>query len=443
MPFSRTIDYKITRLGLPILIGQLGTIIVGFADTAMVGHHGTPDLASASFVNNIFNVSIFALLGFSYGLTPLIGSIFGKGDREGTGRLMSTALLVNLAFGLFICAVMLVIYFNIDRMGQPVELLPLIKPYFLIYLAGLVPLAIFNAFAQWAYAINRTSMPMWIILASNAVNIAGNYTLIYGHFGAPEMGLNGAGISTLLARTLCALTIVGVFMLSPSYAPFRKGLRSGRISLATARKVSVTSWPVALQMSFESGSFTVAAVMAGWLGALELAAYQVTVILGTLGFCIYYSVGAATSVLVANASGAGDVPLMRRTAFAGYRITLILAACSSMIFIFAARPILGLFTTDIDVITLSMTLIFPLVLYQLGDATQIAFANALRGTSRVMPMMWISLVSYVIAGIPSTYILGILTPLGLYGIVLSFSVSLFLAGSLFLYFFLRATGNGR
>ena len=271
------------------------------------------------------------------------------------------------------------------------------------------------------------------------VNIAGNYIFIYGHLGAPEMGLNGAGLSTLIARTLCAVAIATVFFLSPSYAPFRKGLRQGMLSWSNAFKVSGTSWPVALQMGFESGSFTVAAVMAGWLGALELASYQVTVILGTLGFCIYYSVGAATSVLVANASGAHDVPLMRRTAFAGYRITLILATCSSLIFIFGARHILGLFTSDSAVISLSLTLIVPLVIYQLGDATQIAFANALRGTSRVMPMMWISLTSYVIVGIPATYMLGIRTDLGLYGIILSFSVSLFMAGSLFLYFFMRAT----
>lgn len=439
MAFSNTIDSKIIRLGLPILIGQLGAIIVGFADTAMVGRYGTPELASASFVNNIFNVAIFTLLGFSYGLTPLIGAIFGKGDREGTGRIMTTALIVNIIFGLLVSGVMLTVYLNVHRLGQPPELLPLIRPYFLIYLAGVLPLAIFNAFAQWAYAINRTRMPMWIILCSNALNIAGNYMLIYGHFGAPEMGLNGAGLSTLIARVFCAAAIIGVFLLSPDYAPYRKGLRGGKVRWTEVRTVNLTSWPVALQMAFESGSFTIAAVMAGWLGALELAAYQVTVILGTLGFCIYYSVGAATSVLVANASGAADVPLMRRTAFAGYRITLILAACSSMVFIFGGRDILGLFTTDMEVITLSLSLIFPLVLYQLGDATQIAFANALRGTSRVMPMMWISLFSYVIAGIPATYYLGICSGLRLFGIVLSFSVSLFIAGGLFLYFFLRAT----
>lgn len=433
------LDYKILRLGFPILIGQLGTIVVGFADTAMIGHHSTPELASASFVNNLFNVAIFTMLGFSYGITPLAGALFGKGKTDETGVMMRSALFVNILFGLLVSGVMLGFYFNLSRLGQPEELLPLMRPYFLIYLSGLMPLALFNSFAQWSYAINRTKMPMWIILISNILNIIGNYLLIYGHSGFPEMGLNGAGLSTLVARSFCALSIIGVFMLRKNYAGCRRGLISGRITLADVKRINQTSWPVALQMGFESGSFTVAAVFVGWLGALELASYQVTVILGTLGFCVYYSMGAATSIMVSNAAGNADRRLMRRTAYAGYRIILVLAACSSLVFLFCARPILQLFTSDGAVIALSLSVIVPLVLYQLGDATQITFANALRGTSRVMPMMWISLFSYGVVGVPATYLLGIGCGMGLYGIVLSFSVSLFLAGILFLHYFLRAT----
>jgi len=436
---AMSLEGKITRLGLPILIGQLGTIVVGFADTAMVGHHSTAELASASFVNNIFNVAIFTLLGFSYGLTPIIGALFGAGHKEKIGSVMRTAVVVNLGFALLVGTVMACIYFNLHRMGQPAELLPLIRPYFLIYLAGIIPVALFNTFAQWAYAINRTRMPMWIILISNLINIAGNYAFIYGNWGMPEMGLNGAGIATFAARMFCATAITAIFCLRSDYLVYRTNYRSGHLNRNDFKEITSTSWPVSLQMGFESGSFTAAAVMAGWLGALELASYQVTVILGTLGFCIYYSMGAATSIMVSNAAGVNDFRLMRRTAYAGYRIMLVLATCSSLIFYFLAEPIFTIFTSDRAVISLSLTLIVPLILYQLGDATQITFANALRGTSNVMPMMWISLLSYVIIGMPATYILAFPCGLGLYGIELSFSVSLFLAGALFLHFFIKAT----
>lgn len=196
-----------------------------------------------------------------------------------------------------------------------------------------------------------------------------------------------------------------------------------------------------MQMTFESGSFTAAAVMAGWLGAVSLAAFQVVVITGTLGFCVYYSVAAAVSVLVSNAAGTGDAREMRRYAFAGYRILLALAATASCLFIFQGPGIIHLFTQDPEVQALALSLILPLVIYQFGDATQITFANALRGTSNVMPMLWIAFVSYVLIGLPATYLMGFTFGMGTFGIILSFSVSLFIAAALFLHFFLRTTRN--
>lgn len=430
---------KIIKLGLPILIGQLGMIVVGFADTAMVGNYSTDALASASFVNNLFNVSIFACIGFTYGLTPLLGALFSQKRYADIGVYLRNGLVLNILFALLVTFIMGAIYLNLHRLGQPEELLPLIRPYFLIYLAGVVPIAIFNVFAQWAYSINRTKMPMWIILAANVLNIAGNYLLIEGQCGMPEMGLNGAGLATLAARVFCPVVIIAVLMLRKDYHEYRRGFASGRLTRAISARIGATSWPVSMQMTFESGSFTFAAVMAGWIGAVPLAAFQIVVITGTLGFCVYYSVAAAVSVLVANAAGLSDRREMRLTAFAGFRILLVLATMSSMLFIFAGPDIMGLFTDDAEVIALALSLIVPMVLYQFGDATQINFANALRGTSNVMPMVWIAFVCYLVVGVPATYLLAFPCGMGCYGIILSFSVSLFLAAGLFMYFFLRAT----
>lgn len=436
---SKSLYIKIFRLGLPILIGQIGTILVGFADTAMVGNYSTAALASASFVNNVFNVAIFASLGFAYGLTPIVGALFSQQKYGRIGAMMRSAVVANLLFALLLSAIMGCVYLFLDRLGQPVELLPIIRPYFLIVLSGMIPVALFNVFAQWSYAINHTRMPMWIILSANSLNILGNYLLIYGNWGCPELGLNGAGLATLIARVLSAVVIIGIFFWSRHYREYRLGYQSSRISANDVSEVSRASVPVAAQMAVESGSFTVAAIMAGWIGAVSLASYQVIVMLGTLGFCVYYSMAAAVAVLVSNACGLNDRLLMRRTAMSGYVILMSIATCSSLIFIFFGADVIEFFSQDPEVIALSLTLIVPLVMYQYGDATQITFANALRGTGNVMPMMWISVVSYVIVGIPATYLLGFTFGLELYGILLSFSVSLFLAGGLFLYYFIRTT----
>ncbi|MBP2690924.1 MAG: MATE family efflux transporter [Muribaculaceae bacterium] len=439
--FSKyTADYSaIIRLGLPILIGQLGMIVVGFADNIMVGHYSTEALASASFVNNLFNVAIFCCIGFTYGLTPIVGSYFTQKRHGDIGAAMRTGVVLNVIFTLAVMAIMTAIYFNVDRLGQPEQLLPLIRPYFLIYLAGMLPISVFNVFAQWSYGINDTRLPMWIILGSNVVNIIGNYALIFGHFGLPELGLTGAGISTLIARCICPVVIICCFVSLKKNRRYFDAFRSSRVNMPIVRKIWRISIPISMQMTFESGSFTMAAVMTGWISAIDLAAFQVIVIIGTLGFCIYYSVGSAVTILVSNEAGRDDRKAMRRVAWSGYHVLLLLMAISSAIFIFFGRDMMKAFTDDPAVLALTSSLIFPLVLYQAGDATQINFAGALRGTSKVMPMLWIAFFSYIVIGVPATYALGFPAGLGSYGIILSFSVSLFIAAALFLTFFLKAT----
>lgn len=427
----------IIRLGLPILIGQLGMIVTGMVDTKMVGTYSTEALASASFVNNLFNIAIFACLGFTYGLTPIVGSLFTRGLQARIGESVRAGVVVNVIFSLLVTGIMGIIYLNLDKLGQPAELMPLIRPYYLIYLAGLLPVSLFNVFAQWSYGINHTRLPMWIILAANAVNILGNYILIYGNFGFPELGLTGAGIATFIARLLCPVAIIAIFTLKRQWRPYRDGYTARPATMAGLRRIASMSWPVALQMTLESGSFTAAAVMAGWLGTISLAAFQIVIIVGTLGFCVYYSIGSAVSVLVAGQLGRGDAEAMRRVAFDGFRLLLAVATVSSLFFIFCGPWLMQRFTDDPDVIALALTLIVPLVLYQYGDATQINFANALRGTTVVMPMLWIAFVSYIVVGLPATYLLGFTAGLGVRGIIFSFSVSLFLAAALFLIYFIR------
>lgn len=430
---------EIVRLGLPILVGQLGMIAVGFADNIMVGNYSADALSAASFVNNVFNVALMLCLGFTYGLTPLIGALYASRRSEDIGATLRRALRINVIFSGAVTLAMFILYLNLHRLGQPEELLPAIRSYYLIYLAGVVPVAVFNVFAQWSYAIRNTMMPMVIIMAANCVNVAGNYLLIGGRLGAPELGLDGAGISTLTARLICPAAIIAVFALRSSLGAYRDGFcgRGGR-SVDSVRIVR-TSWPVGLQLAMETGSFSLACVMAGWLGKVELAAFQILFIVGTLGFCVYYSMGTSVSVMVANAAGRGDHGEMRRIGWAGYHVILAIATLSSIVFVLLGPWMIDRFTADKAVTAMAAAQIVPLVLYQLGDATQITFSNALRGTSHVMPMLWIAFASYIVIGIPATYLLGFICGLGLYGIFVSFSISLFTAGGLFMYFFLKNT----
>ena len=142
-PFAT--HYKdLARLGLPIVIGQLGIIFVSFVDTFMVGQHGTNDLAAASFVNNMFNLAIIFATGFSYGLTPIVGKLFGKGKKEDAGGMFKNALLANGTMSMLLALAMWILYLNIGNLGQPAELMELMRPYYITLLLSIPFTLLFN-----------------------------------------------------------------------------------------------------------------------------------------------------------------------------------------------------------------------------------------------------------------------------------------------------------
>lgn len=421
------------RLGLPIAIGQIGVIVMGFADTVMVGRYATDALAASSFVNNLFMLVNFLLMGYSYGLTPLIGAAFGRNDLAEAGGIFKQALMANTLWGLLLTAVMGGLYFFIGQMGQPVEILPLVRHYYLYILVSVPFVMLFNVTRQFTDGTTDTATGMWILLTGNVINVVGNALLIYGLGGFPEMGLDGAGLATLLSRIYMAVALLVVVARHRRYAPYRQGWKAERLSRKAVSDVNRLSLPVAMQMGMESGSFTCSAIMAGWLGAASLAGYQVMVTIGTLGFLFYYSFGAGLSIRVATFVGTNDWAQVRLATRAGVHILGALALVSSLLMLVFARPLIGLFTSDAEVASVCMTLIAPLMVYQFADAMQICLANVLRAMKQVVSMMRVAFISYIIVNIPMGYALGFVLGWGEVGIFLAFSCGLYTAAILFFF----------
>ena len=419
------------RLGVPIAIGQLGVIILGFADTLMVGRYSTDALAASAFVNNLFTLFTFLLMGYSYGLTPIVSALFGQGKQAEAGEQLKPALLSGTVFCLLLMAVWGIAYFNLEYFGQPDELLPLIRPYFLVILVSMIFVMLYNELRQFTDGLTHTTLGMYTLMIGNAFNILGNYLLIYGPGPFPEMGLMGAGIATLLARVLMVVLMVAALWWKKGYAPYREGFARCRASLDGMQAIVRASLPIAIQMGLECAAFTMSAVMAGWVGKVELAAYQVMVTIGTLGFLLYYSFGAGTSIRVANFYGQHDRTNVFHAGAAGRNLLFLMAACSSLLIYLLAEPLIRVFTTDTAVIAISLSLIPFLVLYQFADAMQICYANILRGTGHVLAMVRIAIISYLIVTIPVAFILGFSLGWGVKGIFLAFFIGLFTAATLF------------
>lgn len=431
-------------LGIPIIIGQLGTIAQSFADTIMVGRYGTSELAASGFVNNVFNLVIFFLLGFSYSTTPIVGANFGRKQYDDCSRTLKESLFANLLTCFAAMLFMLLIFFNLHHLGQPENLLPLIRPYFLIILSSLPFMSAFNSLKQFSDGVGDTKTPMYIMIIGNMANIIGNYLLIYGfsvpfagiHVGA--MGLNGAGIATLASRVLMAIVLWIIVRKSTRYSLFHPGFKK-KMTKRGVIHLSKLGLPISLQLSLESASFNLTAVMMGWLGEQELASHQVICTIGTLCFMFYYGVGAAAAVRISHFRGRGELGEIRRIAFTAYALAIAAGLILTPLIAFNFNALCFAFTSSQDVVMICMTLLLPFCIYQLGDCTQILFANSLRAIEDVKPLMWYAFIAYIIVSVPSSYLFGFTLGLGALGIWFGFPLGLSTAGILFLTRFLRKT----
>ncbi len=409
---------KIIRLGTPIVIGQLGNVILGFIDTIMVGQYSGEALSASGFVNNLFNLGIITLLGFSYGATPIIGAYFGRKENDNVGASFKDSIWANSLAGLIIFSIYTIIYLNLNNLGQPEELLPLMRPYFFILLLSLPFTTMFNAMKQFTDTIAATKTAMWVIMIGNIINIILNYLLIYGISIFPELGLIGAGIATLVARIIMVLTFILFIAKEKKVKPYSNGFIKRKIEIKEIKNLCKIGTPLALQMGMETASFSLASLLMGWLGATELAAFQVMCIVGSLCFLVYYGIAAAASIRISHYKGRNEWDNVKTTADSAFHIIMTVAVVLSIGIALTQNNLSRLFTSDIAIQTMFTSLLIPMLAYQISDGIQINYSNALRGIAVTKPLIAYAFTAYICISLPASYLFGFTFRLGAIGVAL-------------------------
>lgn len=433
------------RLGLPVIIGQVGLILVGFADNVMVSHHSLSELAAASFVNNFLNLVIIFGMGFSYGLTPLVATNKEWGRSDQVAHYLGHSFLLNLLIALLIGGGLFLLEGSLGTFNLSEELRPIALPYYRIQILGFMVVMLFNTFKQYTEGMGDTQIPMYITLAGNVLNIGLNYLLIYGKGGFPEWGLYGAGLSTLVSRVVMLIAIVAVTALLPRYRKILERVKSlhwsWREGLIPLLRLGT---PVALQMGMEAASFSVAVILVARISTAALAAHQIIATISTLGFMVYYGIGAATAIRSSTLLAQGERRETRYVASAGVYLCLFVAAVMMPLLVLCREPVVRLFNADLSVAEATYLALIPLCLYQIGDALQIVYANALRGISRVAVLAPAAALCHLIVAPTMAWLFGFGVGLEgngpqLMGVWFAFPVSLTLLGLILRYSFRRAT----
>ena len=404
------------QLAYPVIIGQLGIIMMGVVDSLMVGKLGAAPLAAASLGNGTAFIIMIIGIGLSYAVTPLVAIAVGAGKFEDCGIYFRQSLLVNSVASVIIAVI---IYFAADLiqyLDQPEEVQKQAVSYMRIIGLSAIPLLLFQSYKQFIEGLSVMRPAMIITLLANLVNAFANWILIYGNLGFPALELNGAGWATFASRVFMSLALMGFVMNNKFFKQYDVSFHYRSINWTVIKKILSLGLPSGFQYFFEVGAFAFAVIMIGWLGTAQLAAHQIALNLASISFMAVLGISVAGSIRVGNAVGMKDIAETRRAGFTASLIGASIMMVAGITFIALRDFLPTLYVNDEVVISYASSLLIIAALFQISDGTQAVGIGILRGLTDVKIPTAITFIAYWIVGLPVGYLLGFTYDLGVQGV---------------------------
>jgi MATE family multidrug resistance protein len=403
-------------LAVPIIVGQVSQMLMGVTDSVMIGRTGTVPLAASAFGGNVFAVFYVLGIGLMLPVSVLVARSRGAQRPAECGEYLRHGLVLALGFGLLETAVLVALGLRLEWFQQPPEVLAIVRPFYWLIGSSMTSVLLYLAMRQFSEAMGRPWVPMFIMLGGVGLNAFLNWILIYGHLGVPALGLTGAGISTLVARTVGLLVLFGWIhgdaVLRAALPPRWFAPLSG----ARLKEMLHLGLPASGMLLFESGAFSGAAIMMGWLGTVPLAAHQIAISCAATTFMVLLGLASAAGMRISAAVGAGERSRLRPIGFGALGLGALLAGGFMLAYLVAGRVMAGWFVHDAAVIALATQLLVITALFQFFDGGQVIGAAILRGLSDVKVPAVLTFVAYWVVAIPGGYLLGVRGGFGPFGI---------------------------
>lgn len=425
MQYYKEQVYKTLSLALPVIVGQLGFMMMGVVDSIMVGKLGAVQLAASALGHGLTFLVFIIGLGCSIAVTPLIAILVGAKRYEECGNYFRQSLIINVIFSVILFAASFSTSFIVKSINQPDAVIPLAESYIQILAFSAFPLMLFQTYKQFIEGLSIMRPAMIISVSANIINAVSNWVFIYGNLGMPALGLDGAGIATIISRTFMAVAIMLYVMKSQHFKAFNVSLRFNGFDYKIIKKILSLGLPSGVQYFFEMGAFVFAVVMIGWIGANEQAAHQIAINLASISFMVAIGISQAGSIRVGNAVGQQNVTEIRRAGFIAAFLGGSFMLTAGLIFISFNRYLPSLYVDNPIVIDIASGLLIIAAFFQIADGVQAVGIGILRGLTDVKGPTIISFVAYWIVGLPVGYLLGFEFNLGVDGVWLGLSAGLF------------------
>ncbi|KMK67990.1 MATE family efflux transporter [Puniceibacterium sp. IMCC21224] len=409
----------VLSLGLPLIGGHLAQLAIGLTDTIMLGWYGAEALAALTLASALFFLLFLMGSGFAWAVMPMVAQYHAAGDAVSIRRATRMGLWLSTLF--FLCVLPL-LWFSGDillALGQSPDIADGAARYLRIAGLGMLPALLVMVFKSYLAALEHTRVVLLVTLAAALANGLGNYALIFGNWGAPELGITGAAMSSIVSQLVGLIGIAFyVHRALPEHALFRRLWNPDWEMFAQVFRLGL---PIGLTTLAEVGLFEATAIMMGWLGTVPLAAHGIALQTAAATFMIHVGFANVATIRAGNAFGRKDVAHLIRGAYTVFALSLAVASVTITLFLTLPGHIVSLYIDPADpardaILALGVQLLAVAAVFQLVDGSQVVTLGLLRGVQDTRVPMWMALFAYWCVGIPASYVFGFVAGFGAVGV---------------------------
>ena len=421
-------------LALPIIFGQLLQNSLSVIDTLMVGHVSVEAVAAASLATALFVVPLVFGFGVMGPFSVFVSGSNARGESLETIHHLRRELAVSVIIGVGLAILITVLSGYLNLLDQPTAVLAQARAFLLLLTWSIVPMYLFQTLKQYCEALHTAWPPMLILTGSVFLNIGLNWVFIFGHLGAPALGLIGAGWATLMTRTVTLIVLTAVvYRIHFRGSKKRHALLHGSFQWQGYKDLLGMGLPAGFQVILEVGAFTFAAIMMGWISEAALAAHQVAISVASTMFMVPLGLSMAVAIRVSHAIGSNDPQRARSCTRGALFVTLGFMSLTAIIICSLTHNLAAAFVHDSNVIVLAAQILFVAGLFQIFDGTQVVCTGALRGMHDVKLPTLLNFCGYWLIGLPVSYLLAFHLRLGAVGVWVGLLVGLAMASGLLLF----------
>ena len=417
------------QLAMPLVIAEIGWMSMGIVDTIMVGRlpHSAVAIGAVSLGQGLYYTTAIFGSGLLLGMDTLVSHAFGRNDLDDARHSLVNSVVLALMLTPVLMGVVALWPTLMHHFGIGADILHEMDPFVTALNWSTLPLLMYFALRRYLQAVNVVEPITFALISANVVNAVGNWVFIYGHWGFRAYGVPGSGWSTCAARLYMAAVLVAALL----YNEQRLRLFATRLHVDFRRigRLLALGFPAAMQILLEAGVFSTVTAICGKLGAVPLAGHQIALNLAALTYMMPLGIASAAAVRVGQALGRGDPPAARRAGWAAIVVGAISMTAAGIVFVSVPGRIARIFTPDLQVIRVGVTLLYIAAAFELFDGLQTVATGALRGLGDTRTPAIINLLAYWVIGLPLGWQLCFRLHWGAAGLWIGLCLGLILVGS--------------